>query len=141
MCLIKIFPLCLCQKIFFSFLNCWVCDVVLHTKGFTWNIARFFVDHFLNHLSVGWLLMYGYCLFLFTGSYCLKSMINTCSCMYNIIHTEFLEHYETADQQDDNCNYCNHYDYNHYHHNHKCYHNPWDRHLHRIYYNTTCTRS
>ena len=89
MCMSKIGPLSLFQRSF-SFFNCWICDVVLHTKGLTWNIAHFFVNHFLNHLSVGWLLMYGYCLFLFTGSYCLKSMINKCSCMYNIHIPSFL---------------------------------------------------
>ena len=89
MCMIKICPLRLFQRSF-SFFNCWVCNVVLHTKGFTRNIARFFVDHFLNHLSIGWLMTYGHCLLVFTGSYCLKSMINTCSCMYNIHIPSFL---------------------------------------------------
>ena len=51
-----------------GFSNSWVCNVVLHTKEYIWNIAHFFIVHFLNYLSFGWMLMNGYCLFLFTGS-------------------------------------------------------------------------
>ena len=76
MCVIKCFKHAWSQICSFSlfqrsFSNCWVCNVVHHTKGYIWNIACFFIDHFLSHLSVGWLLTY--CLFLFTGSYCLKT--------------------------------------------------------------------
>ena len=113
----------------FCNLNRWVCNVVLHGKECTWNIADIFIVYFLNCLPAGWLMVHGYWLFLLTRIYCLNCIIIHTDMrvnvhVYCVINTHALP-FLTIMRQQTNNNNCYHYDYDCYHQNHQCYHRPW----------------